>query len=263
MSAQKLCRPAPSLIFKFCLALFLTLSLSPRNHSFSQDQKKPDKNHGKVAQRLKQLSGEDDEQRAMAVKALSKRSLESQPKLLTQLIKLAKTNSAARAAAKAQLRLSVVKRLKPLSGRPSAKQVNALHALFPSLNTLEPALKDGLRPRHRSQLRSYAKTAFCKATERALKRYYSAIPKGSKLKVYAATGQEILDNEFESEAWLKFPGGCQRVVRTYFQAETLFFELEWTRPKKKRGFKLHLWFWNGGRWVMVGPLWRVLKTESR
>jgi hypothetical protein len=35
-----------------------------------------------------------------------------------------------------------------------------------------------------------------------------------------------------------------------------FYEVEFLQPGQPRGIKYHLFYWDGRRWAMLGPVWR-------
>jgi len=41
-----------------------------------------------------------------------------------------------------------------------------------------------------------------------------------------------------------------------------FYEAEFVAPGEELGMKYHLLFWDGSRWRMLGPIWRMLETPG-
>jgi hypothetical protein len=38
-----------------------------------------------------------------------------------------------------------------------------------------------------------------------------------------------------------------------------FYEVEFVKPGEDMGMKYHLFFWDGARWKMLGPVWRSMR----
>lgn len=80
----------------------------------------------------------------------------------------------------------------------------------------------------------------------------------TEIQVHASTTEEIAAYADGSVAFTEFPGGAKRLAETALRPQTVFYEVEAVEPGKDRGTKFHMFFWDGARWQMLGPAWRVL-----
>lgn len=90
-------------------------------------------------------------------------------------------------------------------------------------------------------------TKFCKAEQK-------------EVQVHGATTEEIAAYAKDSVAFKEFPGGAKMLAEAKLLRPGLkFYEVEFLEPGKEAGMKYHLFFWDGKRWTMAGPLWRAVK----
>jgi hypothetical protein len=80
-------------------------------------------------------------------------------------------------------------------------------------------------------------------------------PSQTRVNVHGATREEI--EAGATPAAGEFPGGVAENVRL-LRPGLRFYEAEFVAPGEDFGMKYHLFFWDGKRWRMLGPIWRSL-----
>ena len=83
------------------------------------------------------------------------------------------------------------------------------------------------------------------------------------VKVHAAKTEEIIAYREGGVAYKEFPGGAKRVAELALKPGMTFYAVEYLEPGKESGMKYHLIYWDGKRWSMMGPAWRVLKEDKK
>jgi hypothetical protein len=78
----------------------------------------------------------------------------------------------------------------------------------------------------------------------------------TEIQVHGATTEEIAAG---GDAAKEFPGGAVDAAKTILRPGMKFYELELVKPGEDMGMKYHLFFWDGARWKMLGPVWRSMK----
>lgn len=81
----------------------------------------------------------------------------------------------------------------------------------------------------------------------------------SEVVVHAATTEEIIAYEEGTAVYEEFPGGARDVAKSLLKPGKTFYEVEFLRPGHERGYKLHLLYWDGADWRMLGGAWRALR----
>ena len=81
-------------------------------------------------------------------------------------------------------------------------------------------------------------------------------PTQTQINVHGATPEEILAGSTPPAR--EFPGGAKDRAGL-LRAGLRFYEAEFVAPGEELGMKYHLFFWDGGQWRMLGPLWRTLE----
>lgn len=81
----------------------------------------------------------------------------------------------------------------------------------------------------------------------------------TEVRVYSATTEELKEPPRGSMADKQFPGGARRLAVQALRPNVLFFEIQCVSPGESRGIRYHLFFWDGERWTMLGPVWRALR----
>lgn len=80
-----------------------------------------------------------------------------------------------------------------------------------------------------------------------------ANPLRTKINTHAATTEEILAKETAAaKEFEPVPKDFAEKLRPGLT----FYEVEFVEPDKEAGRKYHLFWWDGGRWRMLGPNWR-------
>ena len=87
-------------------------------------------------------------------------------------------------------------------------------------------------------------------------------PEGrTEIRVHASTVEDLAAYKEGTPAFEEFPGGARKLAETVLKPGTTFYEVEVVEPGKDSGTKYHMFFWDGGQWRMMGPAWRVFKSE--
>ena len=81
-------------------------------------------------------------------------------------------------------------------------------------------------------------------------------PSQTRVNVHGATREEI--EAGSTPAAREFPGGA-RERSGLLRPGLRFYEAEFVAPGEDFGMKYHLFFWDGTRWRMLGPIWRALE----
>lgn len=81
-------------------------------------------------------------------------------------------------------------------------------------------------------------------------------PTQSQVKVHGATPEEIQGGSTPAAG--EFPGGVKENAGL-LRPGLRFYEAEFVAPGEEVGMKYHLFFWDGSRWRMLGPIWRTLE----
>ena len=81
-------------------------------------------------------------------------------------------------------------------------------------------------------------------------------PTQTRVNVHGATPEEIQAGTTPAAG--EFPGGA-RDRAGLLRPGLRFYEAEFVAPGEDLGMKYHLFFWDGSRWRMLGPIWRSLE----
>lgn len=100
---------------------------------------------------------------------------------------------------------------------------------------------------------------FSAADNKLLSRLFRSKPEQTEIQVHCATTEEIAANKPGTIVFKEFPGAAVTMAKTMLKPKLTFCEVEFLEPGNKRGMKYHLFYWDGSRWAMLGPVWRVLK----
>ncbi len=84
-------------------------------------------------------------------------------------------------------------------------------------------------------------------------------PAKTQVHVYAATTEEMVEYREGTVTFQQFPGAVKELARTLLRPGMTFYEVEMVEPGKDLGMKYHLFYWDGRRWAMLGPVWRALR----
>jgi hypothetical protein len=88
---------------------------------------------------------------------------------------------------------------------------------------------------------------------------FSPDPTRTEVRVYGSSVEELIAYEDGSLAYKEFPGGAKDVAEKALRPGGTFYEVEIAEPGKDAGTKFHMFFWDGQRWKMLGPLWRTFQ----
>ncbi|QOJ01630.1 MAG: hypothetical protein HRU70_14535 [Phycisphaeraceae bacterium] len=75
--------------------------------------------------------------------------------------------------------------------------------------------------------------------------------------VFGATGEAIARGGAE-----EFDPRAQGVATTILRSETRYFVASFVPPGERLGQKYHLFYHDGERWGLLGPIWLVLRSDS-
>jgi hypothetical protein len=75
----------------------------------------------------------------------------------------------------------------------------------------------------------------------------------TEIQVHGATTEEIAAGAKE------VPGGAVDAAKTILRPGMKFYEVEFVKPGEDMGMKYHLFFWDGARWKLLGPVWRSMR----
>jgi hypothetical protein len=83
----------------------------------------------------------------------------------------------------------------------------------------------------------------------------------TEIKVYASTVEDLAAYKEGTPAFEEFPGGAKKLAEKVLKPGNTFYEVEVTEPGKDSGTKYHMFYWDGAQWRMMGPAWRVFRSE--
>lgn len=86
-------------------------------------------------------------------------------------------------------------------------------------------------------------------------------PEQTDVQVHGATTEEIAEYKDGGVPFKEFPGGAKRVAEKLLKPGMTFYEVEFLEPGKDAGMKFHLFYWDGEKWTMAGPLWRAVREQ--
>lgn len=79
-------------------------------------------------------------------------------------------------------------------------------------------------------------------------------PQCTEAHVYGATTEQLAAG---AEHLGKFPPQARYLSQRFLRPGVVFYEIELVMPGAETGDKLHLFYWTGDRWVMLGPIWKL------
>jgi hypothetical protein len=89
---------------------------------------------------------------------------------------------------------------------------------------------------------------------------FVARPEAANIKIHEASAAEIIAFEKGRTAFEEFPGGARRVA-ALCKPDQKLYEVVISKPGENSGVKFHLFFWDGMRWCMAGPIWRAIPEK--
>ena len=137
-----------------------------------------------------------------------------------------------------------------------ARAAGLIRGLVPDEAALKKALRDDADPAVRDGAKSILKQLPGGDAEVAKLIHPEA---RTEINVHAATTEELARYEAGSVAYQEFPGGAKTLAEKGLRPGMTFYEVEFVEPGKDAGLKFHLFFHDGTRWRMLGPLWRALR----
>lgn len=90
--------------------------------------------------------------------------------------------------------------------------------------------------------------------------YISAGPSASQISVTSATTEELAKESTGPAR--EFPFAARRLAREgVLRPQTTYHLVRLLRPGDTIGVPLHLVFWDGNQWTILGPVWRALRDS--
>lgn len=133
-----------------------------------------------------------------------------------------------------------------------------MQSVMPDEPRLKKALRDNVNPDALNRIVAFHKQMGT-ITEQNVVRL--ARPEQKNVEVHGAKTEEIIAYREGSVAFKEFPGGTRKVAEQVLRPGMTFYEVELLEPGKDSGAKLHLFYWDGRQWSMLGPVWRVLESK--
>jgi hypothetical protein len=131
-------------------------------------------------------------------------------------------------------------------------------SLLPDETRLKKALREGVSADVLTQVVAFHR-GLAARSEEALARLLAAKPEQTEVQVHGATTEELRAYAQGSVAFKEFPGATQKLAQSILRPGVTFYEVEFVKPGEDAGMKYHLFYWDGSRWTMLGPVWRGLK----
>ena len=157
---------------------------------------------------------------------------------------------------------ALFERIHKANGEGDARGADALaRPLFPDFDRARRGLRPDLPKDAVEPLAEYFRQ-FTRIPDGQAGRAFRAEKSQTQVNVHGALTEEIISYAKGSTAFQEFPGGSRRVAETVLKPGVTFYEVEFVEPGKNEGMKYHLFFWDGERWTMLGPLWRVPSAEE-
>ena len=122
------------------------------------------------------------------------------------------------------------------------------------------ALRPDMDPAVRAKIVEMHKVLFDGSDKKAAA-LFKAKPEQTEIQVHGATTDELILSEKGSVAKVEFPSGARDLALTILRPGLKFYEVEFLEPGQTSGLKLHLFFWDGKNWAMMGPAWTVVKKK--
>jgi hypothetical protein len=144
-----------------------------------------------------------------------------------------------------------------LSG-DTAKAAAITRGLLPDEARLRRALKQDVPAETIQKVLAFYR-AMIPQRDAELAKLLAADPANTEVRVGAATTEEMAKYAEGSVAFDKFPGAVKDLAPTLLRPGLTFYEVELVKPGERLGMKYHLFFWDGQRWAMLGPIWRALR----
>lgn len=138
------------------------------------------------------------------------------------------------------------------------KDVAAANKMFRALLPDEARAKAALRD-EAAGLAATIADAFAKAPPSDLDAAKLGTAAQTKVAVYGATTEDLIKYAAGSVAAAEFPSKVQDIAPKTLRPGVTFYEVELTEPSKDFGVKLHLLYWDGKQWSMLGSVWRMVK----
>ncbi len=132
-------------------------------------------------------------------------------------------------------------------------------SLMPTRERILKALRTDVSPKVVDKIaQMYSKMINTNMDDATYAKMLARKPERSQIYLYGATTDKIAANQKGSIVYKEFPGGSVEAAKTILRPNMWFYEVERVEPGKSSGFKMHLFFWDGQKWCMMGAVWRAL-----
>ncbi|MEZ0386621.1 MAG: hypothetical protein ACAI34_06120 [Verrucomicrobium sp.] len=130
--------------------------------------------------------------------------------------------------------------------------------LLPGEDSVGKALSPAVPPE--AKVKVLAFHAKLPRDDASLARLISVKPGQTVVQVHASSVKDLAAYAPDSVAFAEFPGGAQTLAKNgVLNPDVVFYTVEFLEPGKDAGMKYHLFYWDGGAWRMLGPIWRALQ----
>ena len=135
-----------------------------------------------------------------------------------------------------------------------AKKAGAMvRALIPDEPALKKAFKDNVSPAKLAAILDQIKQVPSDDAALILRR---SRPTQTEIQVHGATPEEIATGSTVASG--HFSGGAKGIAND-LRPDLRFYEVAFVEPGADSGMRYHLFFWDGARWRMLGPVWLWLE----
>ncbi len=136
-----------------------------------------------------------------------------------------------------------------------AKAAALTREVLPTSERLAKAFKDGADANMIVKINTmYAKMLEATKEDKGAAAMFKHKLEQTKVSVHGATTEQIAAKAKEAE---EFPGGASDMAGKILKPGMTFYQVEYAEPEADSGIKFHLFFWDGAKWCMAGPLWRA------
>jgi hypothetical protein len=133
-------------------------------------------------------------------------------------------------------------------------------ALFPDENRLRRGLRDGVSAENFARILALHQEHKPKpGNHEEWAQVLGRDPRYTEILVHGATTEEIAANRRGTIVDQEFPGGAVGLAGTILRPGQRYYEVEFVPPGSSSGVKYHLFYWDGEKWAMLGPIWRAMR----
>jgi hypothetical protein len=138
----------------------------------------------------------------------------------------------------------------------TAKAVALTRILLPDRDRLAKGLREN--PGEMLDKAWGAIEKFMPASDADAAKVFATDAARTEVRVHGTTTEDLAKYEEGSVAFAEFPGGAKKLAELgVLRPGLTFYEVEVLEPGEDSGMKYHLFFFDGDRWTMMGPIWRA------